>query len=106
MCHAAVGMGYIVRLAAGRLAVTCTPVISLNPQDQVVIVQQQDHQSQTHQEQLQLHHDYQHHQEQHLHHQQSQQLQHYYLTHDGLTNPYCTIVFLLLYYFGSAASVW
>ncbi|KAK0091011.1 hypothetical protein PV326_003878 [Microctonus aethiopoides] len=106
MCHAAVGMGYIVRLAAGRLAVTCTPVISLNPQDQVVIVQQQDHQTQTHQEQLQLHHDYQHHQEQHLHHQQPQQLQHYYLTHDGLTNPYCTIVFLLLYYFGSAASVW
>lgn len=29
-----------------------------------------------------------------------------YLTQDGLANPYCAVIFLLLYYFGNAASVW
>lgn len=76
-CHAAVGIGYVIRLAAGRIAVACTPALPLHPQDQVPILAQQ---------------------------QQQQQQQ--YLTQDGLGNPYCAVVFLLLYYFGNAASVW
>lgn len=37
---------------------------------------------------------------------QQQQQQQQYLTQDGLANPYCAVVFLLLYYFGNAAIVW
>lgn len=77
ICHAAVAIGYVIRLAAGRLNVACTPAIPLHPQDQAVLAQQQ---------------------------QQQQQQQ--YLTQDGLANPYCAVVFLLLYYFGNAAIVW
>ncbi|KAF7380829.1 hypothetical protein HZH66_014205 [Vespula vulgaris] len=72
VCHGIVAVGYVIRLAAGRLTVACTPAIPLHPQDQVVISQ----------------------------HQQQ------YLTQDGLANPYCAVVFLLLYYFGNAAIVW
>ncbi|XP_066603094.1 frizzled-4 [Prorops nasuta] len=72
ICHAAVAVGYVIRLTAGRLSVACTPAIPLHPQDQVIISQQQQQ----------------------------------YLTQDGLANPYCAIVFLLLYYFGIAANVW
>lgn len=75
ICHAVVAIGYVIRLAAGRLNVACTPVIPLHPQDQIVLAQQQ---------------------------QQQQQ----YLTQDGLANPYCAVVFLLLYYFGFAAIAW
>lgn len=74
ICHAAVAIGYVIRLAAGRLNVACTPAIPLQPQDQVVLTQQQQQQQ--------------------------------YLTQDGLDNPYCAIIFLLLYYFGNAATVW
>ncbi|XP_024869642.1 frizzled-4 [Temnothorax curvispinosus] len=76
ICHAAVAIGYVIRLAAGRLNVACTPAIPLHPQDQAVLAQQQ------------------------------QQQQQQYLTQDGLANPYCAVVFLLLYYFGNAAIVW
>lgn len=79
ICHAAVAIGYVIRLAAGRLNVACTPVIQLHPQEQAVLAQQQ---------------------------QQLQQQQQQYLTQDGLANPYCAVVFLLLYYFGNAAIVW
>ncbi|XP_043470137.1 frizzled-4 [Leptopilina heterotoma] len=72
VCHAVVAVGYVIRLAAGRVAVACTQAIPLHSQDQVIIAQ----------------------------HQQQ------YLTQDGLDNPYCAIVFLMLYYFGGAASVW
>ncbi|XP_015121889.1 frizzled-4 [Diachasma alloeum] len=41
LCHTAVSIGYVIRLAAGRYAVACTPSIALHPQDQVVIAQQQ-----------------------------------------------------------------
>ncbi|XP_046611323.1 frizzled-4 [Neodiprion virginianus] len=72
VCHAVVAVGHVVRLAAGRFAVACTPALPLHPQEPVVIAQQ--------------------------HHQ--------YLTQDGLSNPYCALVFLLRYYFGNAAIVW
>lgn len=72
ICHAAVAIGYVIRLAAGRLNVACTPATPLHSQDPVVLAQQQQQ----------------------------------YLTQDGLANPYCAIVFLLLYYFGNAAIVW
>lgn len=74
ICHAAVAIGYVIRLAAGRLNVACTPAIPLHPQDHAVLAQQQQQQR--------------------------------YLTQDGLANPYCAVVFLLLYYFGNAAIVW
>lgn len=76
ICHAVVAIGYVIRLAAGRLNVACTPAIPLHPQDQTALAQQQ------------------------------QQQQQQYLTQDGLANPYCAVVFLLLYYFGNAAIVW
>lgn len=41
VCHAAAAVGYVIRLAAGRFAVACTPAMPLHPQDQVVIAQQQ-----------------------------------------------------------------
>ncbi|XP_012250728.2 frizzled-4 [Athalia rosae] len=72
LCHAAVAVGHVIRLAAGKFAVACTPAMSLHPPELVVIAQQQ----------------------------------HQYLTQDGLSNPYCALVFLLRYYFGNAASVW
>jgi hypothetical protein len=72
ICHTAVAVGYVIRLAAGRLNVACTSAIPLHPQEQVVLAQQQQQ----------------------------------YLTQDGLANPYCAVVFLLLYYFGNAAIVW
>ncbi|KAG7200318.1 hypothetical protein KM043_017781 [Ampulex compressa] len=72
VCHAAIAVGYVVRLAAGRITVACTSATQLHPQGQVIIAQQQ---------------------QQHL-------------TQDGLSNPYCAIVFVLLYYFGNAAYVW
>ncbi|KAL6426172.1 hypothetical protein ACFW04_009020 [Cataglyphis niger] len=72
ICHAIVAIGYVIRLAAGRLNVACTPAIPLHPQEQTVLAQQQQQ----------------------------------YLTQDGLANPYCAVVFLLLYYFGNAAIVW
>lgn len=74
ICHTAVAVGYVIRLAAGRLNVACTSVTPLHPQDQITLAQQQQQQQ--------------------------------YLTQDGLANPYCAIVFLLLYYFGNAAIVW
>jgi len=73
ICHTTVAVGYVIRLAAGRLNVACTSAIPLHPQEQVVLAQQQQQQ---------------------------------YLTQDGLANPYCAVVFLLLYYFGNAAIVW
>lgn len=72
VCHAVVAIGYVIRLAAGRVNVACASVIPLHSQDQVVISQQQQQ----------------------------------YLTQDGLASPYCAVVFLLLYYFSSAANVW
>jgi len=73
ICHTTVAVGYVIRLAAGRLNVACTSAIPLHPQEQIVLAQQQQQQ---------------------------------YLTQDGLANPYCAVVFLLLYYFGNAAIVW
>lgn len=74
ICHATVAVGYVIRLAAGRLNIACTSAIPLHSQEQVVLTQQQQQQQ--------------------------------YLTQDGLANPYCAVVFLLLYYFGNAAIVW
>lgn len=71
VCHTVIAIGYVIRLAAGRLNVACTPAIPLHPQEQIVLTQQQQ-----------------------------------YLTQDGLANPYCAVVFLLLYYFGNTAIVW
>ncbi|XP_019698400.1 frizzled-4 isoform X1 [Harpegnathos saltator] len=44
ICHAAVAIGYVIRLAAGRLNVACTSAISLHSQDQVALAQQQQQQ--------------------------------------------------------------
>ncbi|KAM0725426.1 Frizzled-4 [Formica fusca] len=41
ICHAIVAIGYVIRLAAGRLNVACTPAIPLHPQEQIVLAQQQ-----------------------------------------------------------------
>ncbi|XP_043278601.1 frizzled-4 [Venturia canescens] len=45
-CHAAVGIGFVIRLAAGRIAVACTSAVPLHSPDQVAVLAQQQQQQQ------------------------------------------------------------